>query len=111
MSDDNILQFPNRHKEVKISKENINIHYETIAYKAMDDIMHTLTNNGYHPLENLLIVKDMGVLVNMLVAIMYRADGKKHFLHEPMDEIQQVIALVKKVNDEKRKILFTNDEE
>ena len=116
MSDDNILQFPNRKEELKTSKEKIEEleeakhHYEYIAHQAIDDVVHSLAINGYNPLTQLSLVRDLGVMMNMMVAMMYRVDGKEHFLQEPMDEIHDVIKYVKEINDKKRKETFTDDD-
>jgi len=117
MSNDNILQFPNRKEKLKTSKEKVEeleeakYHYEYIAHQAMDDVVNSLATNGYNPLTQLSLVRDLGVIMNMMVAMMYRVDGKEHFLQEPMDEIHDVIKYVKKINDKKRDELFTDDEE
>ena len=112
-----IIQFPNRKEELKSTKEkvqdleNARIFYEEIAYRAMDDITHTLAVNGYHPLKDLTLVKDMGVLMNLIVAMMYRVDGKVHFLQEPMDEMHEVIKYIKEINDKKREEVFPTEDE
>jgi hypothetical protein len=53
----------------------------------------------------------MGVLMNLIVAMMYRVDDKQHFLQEPMDEIHQVIKYVKEINDAKREEFFPEEDE
>ena len=117
MSNDNVIQFPDRKEDLKSTKEKVEDlerareYYEEIAYAAMDDISNTLAKRGYHPLKNLTLVKDMGVLMNLIVAMMYRVDEKKHFLQEPMDEIHQVIKYVKEINDKKREEFFPEEDE
>jgi uncharacterized protein (DUF608 family) len=112
-----IIQFPNRKEELKTTKEKVEDlekareYYEEIAYAAMDDITNTLARRGYHPLKDLTLVKDMGVLMNLIVAMMYRVDEKQHFLQEPMDEIHQVIKYVKEINDKKREEVFPTEDE
>ena len=112
-----IIQFPNRKEELKSTKEKVEDlerareYYEEIAYAAMDDITNNLARRGYHPLKNLTLVKDMGVLMNLIVAMMYRVDEKHHFLQEPMDEIHQVIKYVKEINDKKREEVFPTEDE
>ena len=116
MSNDNIIQFPDRKEELKTTKEKVEDlerareYYEEIAYAAMDDITNTLARRGYHPLKDLTLVRDMGVLMNLIVAMMYRVDGKIHFLQEPMDEMHEVIKYIKEINDKKREEVFTDDE-
>lgn len=116
MSNDNIIQFPDRKEELKSTKEKVEDlerareYYEEIAYAAMDDITNTLARRGYHPLKDLTLVRDMGVLMNLIVAMMYRVDGKIHFLQEPMDEMHEVIKYIKEINDKKREEVFTDDE-
>lgn len=117
MSDDNVIRFPDRKEELKSTKEKVEDlerareYYEEIAFAAMDDITNTLARRGYHPLKNLTLVKDMGVLMNLIVAMMYRVDEKQHFLQEPMDEIHQVIKYVKEINDKKREEVFPEEDE
>jgi uncharacterized protein (DUF608 family) len=117
MSNDNVIQFPDRKEELKSTKEKVEDlerareYYEEIAYAAMDDITNTLARRGYHPLKDLTLVKDMGVLMNLIVAMMYRVDDKQHFLQEPMDEIHQVIKYVKEINDAKREEFFPEEDE
>jgi len=117
MSNDNVIQFPDRKEELKTTKEKVEDlekareYYEEIAYAAMDDITNTLARRGYHPLKDLTLVKDMGVLMNLIVAMMYRVDEKQHFLQEPMDEIHQVIKYVKEINDKKREEVFPTEDE
>lgn len=116
MSNDNIIQFPDRKEQLKTTKEKVEDlerareYYEEIAYAAMDDITNTLARRGYHPLKDLTLVRDMGVLMNLIVAMMYRVDGKIHFLQEPMDEMHEVIKYIKEINDKKREEVFTDDE-
>lgn len=116
MSNDNIIQFPDRKEQLKSAKEKVEDlerareYYEEIAYAAMDDITNTLARRGYHPLKDLTLVRDMGVLMNLIVAMMYRVDGKIHFLQEPMDEMHGVIKYIKEINDKKREEVFTDDE-
>jgi len=117
MSDGNIIKFPDRKEELKSTKEKIEDlerareYYEEIAYAAMDDITNTLAVRGYHPLKDLTLVRDMGVLMNLIVAMMYRVDGKIHFLQEPMDEMHMVITHIKEINDAKREEIFPTEDE
>lgn len=116
MSDDNIIQFPNRKEQLKTQKEKVadleeaKHHYEYVAHQAIDDVVHTLAINGYNPLKQLSLVRDLGVIMNLMVAMMYRVDEKEHFLQDPMDEMHEVIKYVKEINDKKRDELFTDDD-
>lgn len=112
----NVVQFPktkaaNKNKKNSIeAMEVARVHYESIASEAMDGIAQALATNGYHPLKDTVMLHDMGVIMNMIVAMMYRVDGEAHFLQEPMDEIHDVIKYVKEINDKKMNELFTDDE-
>lgn len=112
----NIIQFPrtkaaNNNKRNSIeAMEQARVHYEAVASEAMDGVALALTTNGYHPLKEKKMLKDMGVIMNMIVAMMYRIDGEIHFLQEPMDEIHDVIKYVKQINDKKRTEILTDDE-
>jgi len=116
MSDDNIIQFPNRKEQLKTQKEKVadleeaKVHYEYVAHQAIDSVVHTLAINGYNPLKQLSLVRDLGVIMNLMVAMMYRVDEKEHFLQDPMDEMHEVIKYVKEINDKKRDELFTDDD-
>lgn len=109
---DNIIQFPktraaNRNKKLEFdSKRLAMMHYEDMANDATVSLTDALVGHGYHPIENAGMIKDLGVIMNLIAAMMYRVDGETHFLHEPMDEIHEVIQYVK---DLKKKKLLTDD--
>lgn len=109
---DNIIQFPktraaNKNKRLELdSKRLAMMHYEDMANEATIALTNALVDHGYHPIENVPMVKDLGVIMNLIVAMMYRVDGETHFLHEPMDEINEVIQYIK---DLKKKKLLTDD--
>ena len=110
----NIIQFPktkSANSDIKKKLEAMElsrVHYESIASEAIDSIAQTLAKSGYHPLKEKIMIKDMGVIMNMLVAMMYRVDNEVHFLQEPMDEIHDVLKYVKELNEKKMNELFTD---
>jgi hypothetical protein len=112
----NVIQFPktraaNKNVRQKLEAMQLSrVHYESLASEAMDAIAQVLATNGYHPLKEKDMLRDMGVIMNMLVAMMYRVDGEIHFLQEPMDEIHDVLKYVKELNDKKMNELFTDDD-
>ena len=107
----NIIEFPNK----KAANDNKSLmHYDTIATEAIEAVSHILSLKGYNPVKNRIMLADMGVILNIIVAAMYRADRQIHFLHDPMDEIHQVIKYVKKITGKEIKIkddeLCTDDD-
>ena len=113
---DNVIQFPrtraaNTNTRRKLEAMEVSrVHYESIASDAIEALAIVLSDNGYKILDKHLI-KDFGVLLNMVVAMLYRIDGEAHFLQEPMDEIHDVLKYAKELSDKKAKELFTDDEE
>jgi hypothetical protein len=113
---DNVIQFPKTRAASNTTRKKLEamqlsrVHYESLASEAMDAIAQVLATNGYHPLKEKDMIRDMGVIMNMLVAMMYRVDGEVHFLQEPMDEIHDVLKYVKELNDKKMNELFTDDD-
>lgn len=111
---DNVIQFPKTKAANNTAKKKLEamqlsrVHYESIASEAMDAVAQTLAMSGYHPLKEKKMIKDMGVIMNMMVAMMYRVDDEAHFLQEPMDEIHDVLKYVKELNDKKMNELFTD---
>ena len=112
----NVIQFPktraaNNNTRKKLEAMQLSrVHYESLASEAMDEIAQVLAKNGYHPLKEKDMLRDMGVIMNMIVAMMYRVDGEIHFLQEPMEEIHEVLKYVKELNDKKMNELFTDDD-
>ena len=113
---DNVIQFPktraaNNNTRKKLEAMQLSrVHYESVASEAMDAIAQALATNGYHPLKEKSMIRDMGVIMNMIVAMMYRVDGEVHFLQEPMDEIREVLKYIKELNNKNTNELFTDDD-
>ena len=116
MNDDNIIQFPktraaNKNATTKLESLLISKHhYDDAAHAAIRAMVDSLLEDGYHPLEDRVMIHDLGVILNLVVAMMYRVDGEIHFLHEPMDEIAQVIKYIKELKEKDDLNLFTDDE-
>ena len=113
---DNVIQFPktkaaNDNRKAKAEALRLSqLHYEDMANEATTKMVDALVNHGYHPIENSEMIQDLGVIMNLIVAMMYRVDGEPHFLHEPLEEIHEVIKYVKELKDQAQKDLFTDEE-
>jgi hypothetical protein len=115
---DNIIQFPikkvaNENYAAKIEAARLaRMHYEDIAQDSVANMVDILVRHGYHPLDNKAMVNDLGVILNLIIAMMYRTDGEPHFLHETIDEIDDLIKYVKSLNKNGQQLedMFTSDE-
>jgi hypothetical protein len=113
---DNIIQFP-KTKSAKLTKQQqieamllARNHYDDTAHNAIRAMIDSLIASGYHPFKDKVMMQDISVLLNLVVAMLYRVDGELHFLHEPMDEIHEVIKYIKELKQNDELNLFTDDD-
>lgn len=113
---DNIIQFP-KTKSAKLTKKQqieamflARNHYDDTAHNAIRAMLDSLIESGYHPFKDKAMMQDISVLLNLVVAMLYRVDGELHFLHEPIDEIHEVIKYIKELKQKDELNLFTDDD-
>jgi hypothetical protein len=99
MSKDNVVQFPAGNIRNPIAAgEDDNI--DLMTRYCMSEIISVLAEQDIYinSIDDKL-AEDLGVVLNLLNASVGRYYGKKHFLHETMDELCNVIKELKREND------------
>lgn len=76
---DNVIQFPKPHRDDVECEEAI-----ALALDIFEDVAIYLDEEGYDVEE---MNNDLGTIVNLFVAALYRQQGKEHFLQEPLDAV------------------------
>ena len=95
-SDGKIIQFPNRmkvHKNLKISDKAIKLHTdlkfaEHLTEGLVVNMIANMQENGMHT-ENPEFIKDIGFMIELVKACIYRDMGVKH----PMQELVDIFVL------------------
>lgn len=90
---DNIIQFPSGEIRNPLVDPGLPTTLD-VAGECLEQILIELMEYGYEPTSPAMR-KDLGVILNMLYASIARAEGKKHFLHEVLDEMHDVILDIK----------------
>ena len=78
-----ILQFK---PKIKTTNKGID-HNLDVARELMNSLVRTLNDYGYEIKYGDDTFKDLGIIYNLLYAMMLRQDGKEHSWHEMMNEI------------------------
>lgn len=76
---DNVIQFPKPHRDDVECEETI-----ALALDIFEDVAIYLDEEGYNIEE---MNNDLGTIVNLFVAALYRQQGKEHFLQDPLDAV------------------------
>lgn len=93
MIENNVIQFPKAHREEVEDQATIEL-----ALDVFEEVAGFLDEEGYNIEE---MNNDLGVLVNLLVACLYRQQDKEHFLHDALDSIYRGLEeIMKSVGEE-----------
>lgn len=94
MSEDNVIPFPVgeiRNPLVDPGQPD----EMDVASDALYGILVSFIENGYDPRNDPKMQEDLGLVLNILYAIVYRAEGKNHFMHEALDEMSDILREIK----------------
>lgn len=94
MAKDNVVQFPYGNIRNPIAKGE-DEYIDLVARYCMTEVVRVLTEEGMMITLDNKLGHDLGVVLNMLTATISREYNKEHFLHEPLDEICNVIKEMK----------------
>lgn len=93
----NVVEFPaGKISNPHAGKLDVMDHEKEVANKLMQAVIHELNEYGYDPTDP-EVFRDLGVILNMMYAMLRRTDGMEHFLHEDMEELGNVFLEMKKV--------------
>ena len=94
MSNDNVIQFP--YGEIRNPLVDPGRPDEMeVASDALYNILVSLIDNGYDPQNDPKMREDLGLILNILYAVVCRAECTKHFLHDTMDEMSEILYEIK----------------
>jgi hypothetical protein len=94
MSEDNIIQFP--FGEIRNPLVDPGLPTEVdIASDMLEAMLNVLIDAEYHPRADTQLQQDLGLILNLLYAIMARVHGKEHFLHGVIDELSLTLSEIK----------------
>lgn len=94
MSKDNVIQFPFGEIRNPIVDPGEPTEME-VASAILESALYTLIEHGYSPKNDPKMQEDFGLVLNILYAILYRANGKEHFLLPTLDEISEILREIK----------------
>lgn len=95
MTKDNVVEFPFDRIKNPIAAEDPHLDRMDMATEVMHDIIVSLVELGYNPIEDPKMISDLGVVLNIIYATMSRAHGEEHFFHEMLDEIAEILSEMK----------------
>jgi len=95
MSKDNVIQFPFGEIRNPIVDPGEPTEMD-IASDALEALLVSLIDNGYSPKHDSKLQEDLGLILNLLYAIIARAHGKEHFLQGIIDELSSTLSEIKK---------------
>ena len=94
MSKDNVIQFPFGEIRNPIVDPGEPTEMD-IASDILEQAIVILIDYGYSIKKNPKLQEDLGLMLNLLYAIVARANGKEHFLHTTLDEMSSVLREIK----------------
>ena len=94
MNDDNIIQFPFGEIRNPIVDPAPPTEMD-IASDALEAVLVCLIDRGYSLREDQQLQEDLGLVLNLLYAIIARAHGQPHFLHDVIDELSNTLREIK----------------
>lgn len=96
----NILEFPvGRISNPLAGKLDVADHEKEVANRLMRAVIQELAEYGYDASDP-EVFRDLGVILNMMYAMLRRTDGMEHFLHEDMEELGNAFLEMKKVEND-----------
>jgi hypothetical protein len=95
MSDDNVIPFPVGEIRNPLVDPGAPSEMD-IASDALYSVLVSLIDNGFDPRNDPKMQEDLGLVLNILYAIISRAEGKKHFMHDALDEMSNILSELKK---------------
>jgi len=84
----NIIQFP-QENVIRFPKKHEPDPFMDLAAEAMQEAMMVLAEEGFNPKESPPLLKDCGMLLNIIYAMLLRDASIDHFLHDHLDLIQE----------------------
>jgi len=94
MSEDNIIQFPVGEIRNPLVDPGVPTEID-IASDMVEAMLEVLIDAGYHPRGDDQFQRDLGLILNLLYAIIARVHGKPHFLHSIIDELSLTLREIK----------------
>lgn len=94
MNNDNVIPFP--FGEIRNPLVDPGTPTEMdIASDALYEVLVILIDAGYNVKDNPKLQEDLGLILNLLYAILIRTKGQEHFLHMIMDELSEILREIK----------------
>ena len=94
MNDDNVIPFP--FGEIRNPLVDPAEPTEMdIASDIVEQAIIIFMEAGYDVKNNRKLVEDLGLILNLFYAIVARANGKEHFLHDALDDMSSVLREIK----------------
>ena len=90
----NIIQFP-RENIIRFPKKYEPDPFMEVAAEAMQDAMMVLAEEGFNPKESPELLKNCGMLLNIIYAILLKEAKIGHFLQEHLDDIEAAMELAR----------------
>ena len=95
MSDDNVIPFPVGEIRNPLVDPGSPSEMD-MASDALYGALVSLIDNGFDPKNDPKMQEDLGLVLNILYAIICRAEGKEHFMHDALDEMSEILRELKK---------------
>lgn len=90
MNKDNVVQFPFGEIRNPIVDPGTPSEMD-IASECLEAMLVVLLDSGYNIKGNPKLQQDLGLVLNILYAIISRVHEKPHFMHDTLDEISLVL--------------------
>jgi len=96
----NVVEFPlGKISNPHADKLDVVDHEMEVANRLMRAVVLELAEYGYDASDPETF-RDLGVILNMMYAMLRRTDGMEHFLHEDMEELGNAFLEMKKVEND-----------
>ena len=98
MNDDNVIPFPFGEIRNPIVDPADPTELD-LSSDILEQAIIILLEAGYEVKNNRKLVEDLGLMLNLFYAVVARANGKEHFLHDALDNMSDILREIKEELD------------